>query len=378
MSLCNNLHVCVVGGGIGGAATAACLAAAGARVTLLERAPQLREIGAGIFLKLNSLRVLRDLGVYDALTSQGSWIREAQLWGRKGTPILQRSIPPSAVVTVRREDIHQSLVRSAAGLGVDIRTATEVDAVDDDGTVHARGAEPKRYDLVVGADGVGSVVRESLGLTGHVRPTGAGSWRALVPQRPIDPKDRVIEFWRGHRRVLVVPSGPGRTYLCASSRDDDAAVSTGNFSQTAWSASFPEFADLIGRVEQAGTTRRQHLKVTVRGWHRGRVAILGDAVHGQPPNLGQGAGCAIANGAALADCLADAATLEDALLQWERRQRKLTEEVQSWSNLYDSVVHAWPQSMEAAREALIWGIGKFGPTRDRWSRLSAGLPASAM
>ncbi|RYG34570.1 MAG: hypothetical protein EON93_07895, partial [Burkholderiales bacterium] len=331
----------------------------------------------GIFLKLNSLRVLRDLGIHDTLASQGTWIREAQLWGHNGTPILQRSLPAAAVLTVRREDIHQALVNSARNLGVAIRTATEVSRVDVQGNVQVKGERAEAYDLVVGADGVGSVVRESIGLTRSVQPTGAGSWRALMPQREIDPQDQVIEFWRGHRRILVAPAGPGRTYICASSRDDDVAASSGDFPHAVWTQSFPEFADLISRVANEGTTRRQHLKVAVRGWHRGRVAILGDAVHGQPPNLGQGAGCAIANGAALAACLTETATLEEALLAWERRQRELTEDVQSWSNLYDSIVHSWPSSLELGREALVWGIGKFAPTRARWSRLSAGLAASA-
>ncbi len=371
------LTVCVVGGGIGGAATAACIASQGAQVSLMERAPQLREVGAGIFLKLNSLRVLRQLGIHQEMARQGTWIRESQLWGRDANALLKRAIGPDAVLTVRREDIHQALVQRATNEGVEITTHAEVESVDHGGIVTLKGGQQREFDLVIGADGVGSVVRESISMTRNVSPTGAGSWRALVQRRQTDPQDKVIEFWRGRRRILVVPAGPGRTYLCASSRDDDAVLSSNRFNREAWADVFPEFGELIQRVDPEGMVRRQHIKVAVHGWFKGRVAILGDAVHGQPPNLGQGAGCAIANGAALAEGLAATDDLAETLRTWEKKQRLLTEEVQSWSNLYDSVVHGWPTQLEFGRKALVRGIVMFAPTRNHWSRLSAGLPAGA-
>lgn len=371
------LNVCVVGGGIGGAATAASLAAAGANVTLLERAHELREIGAGIFLKANSLRVLRELDILENLAQQGSWIREGQIWGSDARPLSMRSIPAGAVLTVRREDIHQALVGCANRFGVEVVTDSRVVSVADTGAVRTENQPVQYFDLVVGADGVNSTVRDSIGMTAQVAPTGAGSWRALAPSKPTDPKAKVIEFWRGRRRVLVVPAGPNLTYLCASSRDDDPVLASASFDNRAWASVFPEFSDLIHRVDPSGMVRRQHVKVTVRGWYRGKVAILGDAVHGQPPNLGQGAGCAIANGAALSECLRSAADLGAGLQTWEEKQRLLTEEVQSWSNLYDSVVHGWPAPLEFGRNLLLKGVVRFAPTRDRWSRLSAGLAAGA-
>jgi 2-polyprenyl-6-methoxyphenol hydroxylase-like FAD-dependent oxidoreductase len=173
--------------------------------------------------------------------------------------------------------------------------------------------------------------------------------------------------------VLVTQSGEDATYVCASCRDDDAEAASDEFDRKTWGDHFPEFRDLIERIDPALTTRRQHIKVKVRGWGKGVVAILGDAVHGQPPNLGQGAGCAIANAGALADALTQNGDVQGALRHWENNQRKLTEEIQTFSNRYDDVAHAWPLALEPLRTVFVSAMGSFKPTRTEWARLSAGL-----
>jgi 2-polyprenyl-6-methoxyphenol hydroxylase-like FAD-dependent oxidoreductase len=362
----------VVGGGLGGVAAAASLAMLGPKVTLYERGPELREIGAGIFIKENGLRVLRRLGCYDEVVSKGTWILKGELWDSRGRKVVDRHLPDRKVIVIKRADLHSALVRTAAALGVSIVTGRTATGATPAGELALDGGTD-RADLVVGADGVGSAVRNSLGLDEHIGPTGNGSWRVLVPRHPGDPGSKVIEFWRGHRRILVTQSGDDATYVCASCRDDDARAASDAFDRRVWGDHFPEFRALIDRIDPALTTRRQHIKVKVRGWTKGAVAILGDAVHGQPPNLGQGAGCAIANAGALADALSRNGSVQDALRDWESSERKLTEQIQAFSNRYDDVAHAWPLALEPLRTAFVSVIGSFKPTRMQWARLSAGL-----
>ncbi len=363
----------VVGGGIGGVAIAAALAKAGTAVTLYERGAELREVGAGIFVKRNGLEVLGALGCRDELVSKGTWIRRGELWDSHARKFVDRHLPDASVIVVKRADLHNTLVNSATRYGVRVVTGRTVRGVAPDGVVRLEADDIDRADLVVGADGVGSAVRESLGLTVSVKATGNGSWRVLVPRLESDPAAKVIEFWRGHRRVLITQSGDDATYVCASCRDDDAAAASAEFDRRVWGNHFPEFRELIDRIDPMLTTRRQHTKVRVSSWRSGVVAILGDAVHGQPPNLGQGAGCAIANAGALAAILQKRGDVPSSLQEWEATQRKLTEDIQSFSNKYDDIAHAWPLAFESLRTAAVTAMGTFKPTRMRWARLSQGL-----
>lgn len=361
----------VVGGGIGGVAAAACLAQRGVEVTLFERAAQLREIGAGIFLKRNSLNVFEQLGCLDAVARHGSWLSFGELWDSTGRALSQRAIPANEVIVVPRADLHGALLERAGELGVIFKTSAEVVAADAEGCVTLADGSLHRASLVIGADGVGSKVRDHVGLTGYVRPTGNGSWRALVP-RGTERADGVVEFWRGQRRLLVTPAGEDLLYFCASCRDDDAAASDAPFDTALWAREFERYAPWVLQADTASMVRRQHIEVKVKGWSRGNVAILGDAVHGQPPNLGQGAGCAIANAAALADCVTREGDVSTALAVWEGEERGLTEAIQQWSVQYDRVVHGWPTSLERARNVFVSFIANFQPTGRRWRRLSAG------
>lgn len=364
----------VVGGGIGGVAAAACLADKGYAVTVYERAAQLREIGAGIFLKENSLRVLEALGQMEHVRRTGTEIKGAELWGRGGRRMLTRAIQGHRVFVLPRQELHGALISAAEQRGVQFRTDAAVVSVTRQGGLALRDESRERADLIVGADGVGSMVRDSLGLGKSVRLTGAGSWRTLVDCVPADPASKVIEYWNGTRRVLVVPAGAGTTYLCASSRNDDARTSGDTFDPQVWARDFPEFTSLFERAGKTEMVKREHSKCTVTGWTTGVVAILGDAVHGQPPNLGQGAGMAISNAAGLAEAVGGANGIEAGLKAWEARNRAFTEAVQNFSNTYDDVVHAWPKSLQGLRGGFVRFIGKFPPTRRRWAALGQGLP----
>jgi len=358
---------------LGGAAAAACLAKIGFKVKLFEKSGELREIGAGIFVKQNGLQVLQALGCYDEIVAHGTWILRGELWDNRARKFVDRHLPEKRVIVVKRADLHATLVRAAVGFGVEITTGMEVSNATPDGRLTFENGQSVDADLVIGADGIGSAVRNSLGLLEYVRPTGNGSWRVLVPRQSDDPAAKVIEFWRGHRRILVTQSGDDATYVCASCRDDDAPAASDAFDRQVWASHFPEFRSLIERIEPRLTGRRQHTKVSVHAWHKGCVAILGDAVHGQPPNLGQGAGCAIANAGALADLLSDRTDIGPTLRIWEAERQNLTKQIQSFSNWYDDVVHAWPLTLEPLRTKFVAAIGAFKPTRMAWARLSAGL-----
>lgn len=98
-----------------------------------------------------------------------------------------------------------------------------------------------------------------------------------------------------------------------------------------WAECFPGHEDILSRINPVQATHHTNAHVIVRGWTTGRACILGDAAHGQPPNLGQGAGLAIANAVQLAASVTSAATAEEGLAQWQARWRPVATMVQRWS-----------------------------------------------
>lgn len=363
----------VVGGGIGGLAVAGSLAARGWRVVVHERAKELREVGAGIYLKENALRPLDALGVTSELVGKGTRLTGSEIHDRRGRRLLKRTVDNERVYTVKRIDLHEALADAARKHGAQIELNSNIEFVGPDGTIEIAGKRV-RTDLIVGADGIGSTVRDRLGLTRKAVQLPNGSTRILVPRLESDRADRSIEYWRKDKRVMVVPCG-GSTYLCASSRESDARAVALPFDVDYWTSCFPELGELFARVDPLDAIHHAHGYARVHGWSSGVGAIIGDAVHGQPPNLGQGAGLAIANGYALAEQL-DRASIPDALRLWEKVERPLTEAVQNWSYRWDGVVHGWPTFGEPARSAVVWTIGHFPLTRANWGRLYRGEHAA--
>lgn len=359
----------VVGGGIGGLTAAACLARRGWQVTVHERSSQLREIGAGIYLKENSLRVLEELECIAEVLAHCNQIRHTFINDR-GRELRRVAYGAERVYTIRRQDLHRKLADCAQRWGARVIVDSVVEDVKTDGSLRCSGRD-YRADLIVGADGVGSLVRQRAGLEASVERMGSGSTRMLVARKPGDTIDTSGEYWSGHNRVLVGPIDEKTLYVCCSSREDDARGVALPLDVPYWSRLFPQLADVFSRFETG--VHHVHPKVRVTGWHKGRVAILGDAAHGQPPNLGQGAGMAIFNAQVLAEELARHPDVETALSQWEARQKKLTLQVQNWSLGWEHVMHRWPLPLQGLRPAFVLALTTFPATRRHWQGLYRGL-----
>jgi 2-polyprenyl-6-methoxyphenol hydroxylase-like FAD-dependent oxidoreductase len=361
----------VVGAGIGGLAVAACLAKRGWQVCVHERAPALREVGAGIYLKENSIKVLEDLGWLDKVLRHGHRIEHTAINDRSGHDLRKVSYGPKRVYTVLREDLHRELAEAATSHGAQVIFNSEVKCVTVEGHLETTTGN-YHGELIVGADGVGSVVRRQIGLKESARKMPYGSTRFLVSRKSGDELTTSVEYWRGHKRVYVSPMSEKVLYICASSREDDPRGTRVPVDAEYWAAAFPELRDIFFRSTDAGGVHVAHPRVKVNGWHKGVVALLGDAAHGQPPNLGQGAGMAISNGYAMAKALEADPNVERALANWERDYRTFTLHVQNWSIGWDHVMHRWPLLLERTRSLFVTTLAKFPPTGRHWKRLYSG------
>lgn len=323
----------IVGAGIGGLSAALALQRAGISVRVLERAEQLAPVGAGLTIQPNAVMALRRLGVGSTFETKAQPLSSAQILTSRGK-VLQ-SLDQAAATQLRNDvgapgyGVHRATLQSVlldalepgtVELGVPV---TDVDPAA--GQVTIAGGEAATAALVIGADGLNSVIRSRIVGDGLPRYSGYYCWRGLARAAPFPP-DWSGEFWgRGARfggcgidggwfYWFAVADGP------AGGRDTDGA-------RNAALAAVDGFDERV--VETIATTSPDDAFRTdiadrdpVATWGRDRATLLGDAAHPMTPNLGQGACQAIEDALVLGDRVARLGTEPVALRAYEEARVK--------------------------------------------------------
>jgi|HubBroStandDraft_5_1064220.scaffolds.fasta_scaffold08135_3 2-polyprenyl-6-methoxyphenol hydroxylase-like FAD-dependent oxidoreductase len=343
----------IVGGGLGGLFAATALGQRGWSVRLHEQAADLRMFGAGIWLWENGLRSLEAIGVLDAAVFRGQRMSAWEIRDHRGRLLRRRETPPyDRLIVPPRADLYEALKAGAKQAGVDIVTDSQALRADPDGTVSFADGSSERASLVVAADGLRSKLRESLGLTKSKRNLGNGAIRLLIPRLPGEAKDVAEEHWSGSRGLLYNPCSNDDVYLCMVCPQSDTEGRQLPVNKASWAASHPALASVIGRIGSEGRWDNFETVDATR-WSAGRVAIVGDAAHGQPPWLGQAANLAFANCLALAEFVSGISSIEQALRAWERACRPVTDHTERWTNAYGRVVGMWPEALEDVRSLAV-------------------------
>lgn len=363
----------IAGGGIGGLSLAALLARQGWRVRVHEQSPEIREVGAGIYIKNNSLEVLEHLGVMDRIRAFGTRLDYAQIRFADGRVKQQRRLEgDSRVHTFPRQVLIEGLRDAALSAGAQIETGSRVRGVEN-GALITQAGERCPADLIVGADGVHSAVRSSLNIGGSFTELPTLIDRFLVVSREFTPDPQTVEHWSGNRRIGVTPAGPEHTYVYMVAPAKDAGAARLPLDVDNWSQSFPLLRPLFDMLHRAPATQYPYGVVRCPKWAVGNVAIIGDAAHGLPPTLGQGGGLTLMNSLALATLLRDAKDIPGTLLEWERRVRFISDRTQSWSCRYDAFTRQWPTALDFARPLVVWSFGKFRFLNNRMRIADHGL-----
>lgn len=308
-------EVCVVGAGVAGLAVARALALRGARVTVLEQADAIREVGAGLQISPNGFAVLRALGLDADLAATAPRARAVVLVdGPSGAQVLRMRLGDRPFHLVHRADLIDLLARGARDAGVEFRLLQKVETVElTDGRPLVRlatGAE-MRPALLLGADGLHSKVRAAL--NGAVAPffTFMTAWRATIPCDPADPPEAEVHLGPG-RHLVSYPLRDGtlRNIVAVEERrrwvDEGWHVRDDPLELRLAFAEFnPRVTGWLEAVDEVGLWGLFRHPVA-RRWHddTGRVAILGDAAHPTLPFLAQGANLALEDAWVLAASLA--------------------------------------------------------------------------
>ncbi|MGW6129662.1 FAD-dependent monooxygenase [Cellulomonas sp. NPDC055163] len=325
-------RVLVVGAGVAGLATARALRAVGIDVMVVERRDGAPGLGLGLNLPGNAVRALGALGVVEPVLAAGVPVTRREYRSRSGRLLFAvdeasfwSGVAPSVCVRPGR-------LLEALGAGQEVRRGVGVVGVDSRTTgseVVLGDGSRELADLVVGADGVRSTVRDAVvGTRPRASAMTATSWRFVVP----NPGVGCWTAWTGGGlALLLVPVAEGEVYGYASSSAGSSAG--GDLGWLAESfAGFPAPARTAVDAACRAPDRPYHApveEVRVPTWHRGRVVVLGDAAHATGPVWAQGAALALEDALVLAEVLAAVPDWSAACAVWERRRRARVAHVQA-------------------------------------------------
>jgi salicylate hydroxylase len=377
------MKVAIIGGGIGGLCAAHCMRAEGVEATVYEQARELREVGAGLRITPNATRILERLGLAQALASCA--VRTEKLVYRRwqdgrilasqelGERIQSRYGAP--YYHLHRADLHQAI---AAGVAAQIRLGKKCSGLKSnaDGVeIRFQDGSSAMADVVVGADGIHSTVREHMLGPDAPRFSGDVSYRGLVlsERRPEWAAALAQNIWVGANRHFV-QTYAGKRYV------NFIALVPGEESKESWSAQGdigelkryfegwdPRIHDLI---DGADAVMRWSLydRDPLERWTSGRVTLLGDAAHPMLPYLGQGAVQAIEDAALLARCLARArgGAPEAALQAYEAIRRPRTSKIQTGARREGRIYHLPDGEEQRQRDAAFEQRTGANEQRDEW------------
>jgi 2-polyprenyl-6-methoxyphenol hydroxylase-like FAD-dependent oxidoreductase len=328
-------RILIIGGGFSGMAAAIQLRKLGAEVDLVEIDPGWRSYGAGISLNGSTLRALRTLGVLDSFLQHGSATDGVRICLPHGPQVAELPTPRIAGADVpgsggiMRPVLARILAEATRAAGATVRlgcTFTAIEQGADGVDVSFTDGQRRRYDLVVGADGLYSKVREAVFPDAHQpRYSGQAVWRAVLP-RP--PEIEACTMWMGPNiKPGVNPVSKTEMYLFVTEpRPSNHHVDPATFADQlrALLADFPAPAlrairEQIGADSQIVFRPLEGLLVQ-RPWASGRVVLIGDTVHATTPHLASGAGIAVEDSLVLSEILAAEADIDCALDRFEERR----------------------------------------------------------
>jgi 2-polyprenyl-6-methoxyphenol hydroxylase-like FAD-dependent oxidoreductase len=334
----------IVGGGIGGLTCSIALAKIGVEPVVFEQAPALREAGAGLTLWSNATRVLGVLGLLPDILAVSAPLQRGRICNAAGRVLADIPLGELAdklagpIVGIHRADLLNVLARAVPADRVRLSARVERFTEGQGSvTVHLLDGREETGDLLVGADGIHSRIREQ-GLGDPQRYCGYVGWRgaARFAHPLLTPGLSIWSYGRGSQ-VGLIPIGGGRVFWFATATmpESDIARLGPHHEELcsrflSWHEPIPALLRSLAGVEIVRTPIYDRPPVT--SWGGPRTTLLGDSAHATTPTLGQGACLAIESALVLARCLLDGSAVDSSLREYERLRQERTARIirQSW------------------------------------------------
>lgn len=365
----------IAGAGIGGLAAALALRQCGSEVTVLEAAAELGEVGAGIQLGPNAMKVISRLGLHDAVMREAS-VPEAIVIAdaASGRPISRLLLGKAVLekygapyVSLHRADLHRVLLEAARATGVQIETHCSLSKYEHSTQKIRRrsGDIDQKFDALIGADGLWSAVRAQLLNDGAPRATGHAAFRALIPADQMPEQLRtphVRTWWARDVHVVSYPLRGGSLWnlvvlaeVPGSGEQGWSLEANGDQVTQCFASTEPALRSLLAAGSSVGWRRwnlfdREPLNAVQMV--QGRVALLGDAAHPMLPYMAQGAAMALEDAWQLACSVRSHADLPTALKHYAQQRAARNARVVQTAQRNGKIFHL-SGAMALARNAFL-------------------------
>jgi 2-polyprenyl-6-methoxyphenol hydroxylase-like FAD-dependent oxidoreductase len=339
-------RVLIVGGGIGGLTLAVALARQGLRAEVIELKPEANVLGVGIIQPGNALRALRDLGLLDKCLAEGFQIDDYVMYEAAGAYIgrmkLLRIAAPNipAVNGLPRIALHKILTTAAEDGGTRIRlglTLNSIASYEDRADVVLSDGSRETYDLVVGADGIRSHVREMVfGKDYAPQFTGHGVWRFTAP-RLAEVDHQIMYYGVGVKAGLMPVSSEQMYLLLVTNEPDNPRMPPDQLGRLLRDRLRPFTAPLVAKLRDQIKDHSHVIYGPIEEvilpppWYRQRILLIGDAAHASGPHVSQGATMAIEDASVLAELIGRGLPGEEVLRQFMVRRYERCKFVQDTS-----------------------------------------------
>jgi len=332
------VQIAIIGGGIGGLTAALALQQSGFHCEVYEQAPELLDVGAAIAIWPNAMRVLEHLKVAPGVIEKAGAMEKIRWLDQHGrlineVAIAETGVPPDfPAVALHRADLQSTLVhalpRPAIHLG---HTLVNYSPQRDKMVATFANGRSIEVDFLLGADGVHSRVRAQLLNDGDPINRGYTVWRGISPSIPSAiPPATAVELQGTGKRFGIGPVGLGRVGWWASANEADTDDLLSLFA--GW---YQPVRQLIEATPAASILKTGASDREANGtWGRGRMTLLGDAIHPTTPNLGQGGCLAMEDALVLARCFEKYGAVEEALRKYESCRYKRTTALSRYSRYY--------------------------------------------
>jgi len=337
-----NREIAIIGGGICGLATAVALQQRGIEPTVYESTTAFQPVGAGILLQTNAMSVLDDLGLAEAVRTQGAELTEIPFYSSDGRRLaafdlsFEREQFGHGFIAVHRATL-QELLRSTLDSDPEMGMECASVSTPENPTVRFTDGTTHNPDAVIGADGIGSAVRSTVAPNAQPEPAGCVAYRGVTEVDGSTDAEPGFEVWGEGSFVGCSPLGDGRTYWYATTTDSLAPDGSAADRKTALSMRFESYPAPIPTLIES--TPAEEVIVTpladiraLDNWSIGAVTLAGDAVHPMLPFAGQGAAQALEDALVIAAAVDRHETLGTAFDAYERCRKPRAEQIVSASH----------------------------------------------
>jgi len=344
------MKISIIGAGIGGLTTAIALKQKGFEVEIFEASEDFRKAGSGINLAINAMQIFKRLGIYEEISSLGSHTNSLLITDEKLNTLTKVDLTKSEIefkaktYAIHRATLHTILLNRLKGVKIHLnktlkslgQTNDEVNFVFEDGTSYTST-------ILIGSDGIHSIVRKSIIDNAELRVAKQVCWRGIVKiDIPKKYQTELNELWGKEKRFGFVHINENEVYWYALANyktDYKKEFSNTNLEEL-FSNFNPLIKKIISKTEKKNVIFNEMMDLKpISRWYHKNVCLIGDASHATTPNLGQGACQAIESAYVIAECLSTEKNIQTAFQNLEKTRKNNAEKIVNTSWRVGKMAH---------------------------------------